>query len=95
MQKIAETTLQPTELVSEGSWGARGLGKHASTMTLYAEGAHYMIEWDIPSLDEVEHIGLTFEHKRLVDYDGVFSLPKPAIAFLRKQGFTVPREFED
>jgi hypothetical protein len=54
-----------------------------------------MIEWDIPTLDEVEHIGLSFEHKTLVDYDGVMSLPAPAIAFLREQGFIVPKEFED
>lgn len=94
MQKIAEKTIKPTELVSEGSWGARRLGKHASTMTLYADGPHYMIEWDIPALETTEHIGLTFEHKTLTDYDGVFSLPREAIAFLRKQGFIVPSEFE-
>jgi hypothetical protein len=95
MQKIAEKTIKPTELVSEGSWGARRLGKHASTMTLYADGPHYMIEWDIPALETTEHIGLTFEHKTLTDYDGVMSLPREAIAFLRGQGFKVPREFED
>jgi hypothetical protein len=95
MQKIAEIKIKPTELVREGSWGSRRIGKYASTMTLYADGPHYLIEWDIPKLEMTEHIGLTFEHKTLVDYDGVFSLPREAVAFLRKQGFTIPKEFED
>jgi hypothetical protein len=95
MKKIAETTIKPLPIVSETSYSTRGLGTHESTMTLYADGPHYMIEWDIPAICETEHIGLTFEHKTLTDYDGVFSLPRPAIAFLRKQGFHIPREFED
>jgi hypothetical protein len=95
MQKIAETTIKPTHMVSEGSWGARRVGKHASTMTLYADERGYFIEWDIPALETTETIGLSFEHKTLTDYDGIFSLPKEAIAFLRKQGFRVPREFEN
>jgi hypothetical protein len=94
MQEIASIRIKPTEMVRETSYSSRGLGKHASTMTLYADGRRYFIEWDIPSLDEVEHIGLTFEHKTLVDYDGVFSLPREAIRFLRKQGFIIPKEFE-
>jgi len=96
MKEIAKITIKPTELVSEGSWGARSLGKHESTMTLYSEEpkTYAMIEWDIPSLDEVEQIGLWFEGKTLTEYDGVMSLPREAIQFLRKQGYTVPREFE-
>jgi hypothetical protein len=94
VQEIAKITIKPTHMVSEGSWGSRSVGKHASTMTLYAEHNHYFIEWDIPELEICEHIGLTFEHKTLVDYDGVFSLPKEAIRFLRKQGFRIPKEFE-
>jgi len=92
---IAETNIKPTGIVAESSFGVRELGKHASVMRLYAfDDGHYMIEWDIPTLDEVEHIGLWFRHKTLTDYDGVFSLPREAIAFLRKQGFRVPKEFE-
>lgn len=95
MKEIAKIELPPTELVRHGSWGSRDVGKHPSTMTLYCEPrCHYEIEWDIPGLDEVEHIGLTFEDRVLVDYDGIMALPHEAIAFLRAQGFTVPKEFE-
>ena len=94
MKEIARMEIKPTELVSEGSWGSRSVGKHPSTMILYAGPNSYMIEWDIPALETCEHIGLTFEHKTLTDYDGVFSLPREAIKFLRKQGFRIPREFE-
>jgi hypothetical protein len=95
MQKIAELAIKPTEMVTHGSWGSRDVGKHASTMTLYADKAHYLIEWDVPGLETTEHIGLTFEHKTLTDYDGIMSLPKEAVTFLREQGFIVPEEFED
>jgi hypothetical protein len=94
MQKIAEKILKPTHMVKEGSWGSRNLGKHSSTMTLYADGPHYFIEWDVPSLDTTEYIGLTFEHKTLTDYDGVMSLPREAITLMRKAGFHVPRKFQ-
>lgn len=94
MQKIAEKKIKPTHMTLDSSFGTRKVGKNASTMTLYADGAHYFIEWDIPALERTENIGLTFEHKTLIDYDGVFSLPSEAIAFLRKQGFHVPRIFQ-
>ena len=57
------------------------------------------IEWDIPSLDRTENIGLWFEidqdgKRTLSDYDGVFSLPSEAIALIRKNGVEVGVEFE-
>jgi hypothetical protein len=95
MQTVATLNIEPVAMITEGSWGSRSVGTHASTMTLYADGPHYMIEWDIPRLETTEHIGLTFEHKTLIDYDGVFSLPRQAITLLRNAGFTVPAEFEE
>ena len=95
LQKIAEVTLPETEIVEEGSWGERKLGRHASTMTLYKDSVETAeIEWHIESLDQVENIGLTFDNKVLIDYDGIMSLPQEAIDFLRAQGYTVPAEFE-
>ena len=95
LRKIAEITLPPTELVEEGSWGERTVGKHNSTMTLYKDSVETAeIEWHIESLDQVENIGLTFDNKVLTDYDGIMSLPQEAIDFLRAQGYTVPAEFE-
>ena len=38
--------------------------------------------------------GLWFEGKNLVDYDGVFELPKEVIQALRDTGFYVDPEFE-
>jgi hypothetical protein len=96
-REIATINLPPLELVQGGSWGERSVGEHASTMTLSVDEpdkTYLNLEWDIPSLDEVIEIGLTFEGKVLVDYDGVMALPAEAVKFLRDQGFTVPAEFE-
>lgn len=96
MKQIAQKTFT-TDLIREGSWGAHDLGKHESTMTLYMteRPGHAFIEWDIPALDEVVEIGLSFDLEwNLLDYDGTFSLPREAIALLREKGFTVSEEFE-
>lgn len=69
-------------------------------MDLYFENDNTgFIEWDIPSLDRTENIGLWFEidkdgKRTLSDYDGVFSLPSEAIALIRKNGVEVGVEFE-
>lgn len=88
------------QLVREGSWGSSALGEHESTMELviHSDLTGY-IEWDIPSIDTVEEIGLTFEldadrNLVLTDYDGVFSLPAPAIELLREAKVIVTEEFE-
>lgn len=95
MQTIAVKELPPTELVCETAYSASPLGKHPSTMTFYADREHYGIEWNIPALDRTVDIGLVFEYLTLVDYDGVFSLPKEAIELIREVGFTVPPDMEE
>lgn len=82
------------ELVWEGSWGERSAGKHESTMELHLSKGGYFIEWDIPDLEATETIGLEFDGKELTDYDGVMSLPREAIALIRKNGFVVGKDFE-
>ena len=57
------------------------------------------IEWDIPSLERTEYIGLWFEidqdgKRTLSDYDGVFALPSEAIELMRKNGIEVDVDFE-
>lgn len=94
MQTIGTTTFR-SELVRESTYRVHRMGSHESTMTLYADGPRYFIEWDVPSIEETEHIGLVFEHRTLTDYDGVMSLPTQAIALLRNHGFIVPKEFEE
>ena len=67
------------------------LGDHKQTMELFAgyDDGSYLIEWDIPTLEETEHIGV-FCHERdkvLSDYDGVFEMPAEARKLLEECGF--------
>jgi hypothetical protein len=92
------------ELYSHGSWGSSDIpGKHACTMD-YSEGSdagHAYIEWDIPSLEMTESIGLTFEmrdgKRTLTDYDGIMALPAQAVHILGQLGIAVPADegFDD
>ena len=95
MKKIDTVTFTAT-LQREGSRGASDLGTYESTMDLYMaeDGYRGCIEWDIPDLEITEEIGLWLEHKVLVDYDGVGSLPTQAIELIRKNGYVVPKEME-
>ncbi|MEX0597121.1 MAG: hypothetical protein WD512_11530 [Candidatus Paceibacterota bacterium] len=85
-----------SELVLETFANVTPLGEHEFTMELFKDdqGVPTMIEWDVPSLEETEHIGLWFDGKTLTDYDGVFELPIEAIKLIRKYGYSVPRDFE-
>lgn len=64
-------------------------------MTLYSYSpTEYLIEWDIPKLEETYQIGIQIDTSgTLVDYDGVFSLPLEAKALLQTHGIKVPDEF--
>lgn len=73
------------------------VGELDSTMELWMEEgkAPTGIEWVVDDGEFVEDIGLWFDNKILVDYDGVFSLPNEAIKLIRKAGFIVPKDFEN
>jgi hypothetical protein len=80
----------------EGSWGHRTVAEQAkSSMILYLDSSNGGdIEWEIPDLEMVEYIGLTFEfdakgRRTLVDYDGVMSIPEQALDLLEKHGVDV------
>lgn len=99
MKPIASKTFT-AELVSEGSWGERDLGKHESTMDLYeveGDAGRLFIDWIIDSLETCEEIGIRVEMvdgKRTVcDYDGVFSLPSEAIELLESVGIVVGEDY--
>jgi hypothetical protein len=100
IETIATVKLPAKTFYREGSWGSYSLdGEHESTMTLYrerkglgSEGDFLFIEWDIPSLNEVEHIGLEIEGKRIVGYDGVQSFPRLAYKWLRSLGYVIARD---
>lgn len=72
-------------------------GEYTSSMELFKndKGTPTVIEWCVDELDEVEHIGLSFDGKSLDDYDGVFDLPKQAIQLIQKAGYTVGKEFTE
>lgn len=77
----------------------RYLGYFDQEMTLYKGNYdsrediwHYEIEWYIEEADRVAHIGLSVQKGRLIDYDGVFELPKQAVKLLRSVKIVVPRD---
>ena len=45
--------------------------------------------WGVEELEIEESIGLWFEGNELVDYDGIFSLPKQLIDFLTEKGYNM------
>jgi hypothetical protein len=93
MKAIAHTKIAKTGIIQEGSWGQRDLGEHASDMTLYqGDGGDLMIEWNFPSLEATEHVGLEMEGRRVVGYDGVMSFPRPAFKWLRSLGYRIARD---
>lgn len=48
---------------------------------------HYVIEWEVGEEDDFEEIGIWTQGKKVIEYDGVFELPKEAIELLRQAGF--------
>ena len=100
MTTLIESITHTTPINLEYSSGSISQGKHGWTMDLHFENDNTgFIEWDIPSLDRTENIGLWFDidkngKRSLSDYDGVFSLPNEAAALLRKNGVEVGEDFE-
>lgn len=77
----------------------------AHTMELHAEfgtakpprSGRADIEWSWlwpDGEEDCEHIGVWWENGTLVDYDGVFDLPKQAVHLLRRVGIRVGRSFQ-
>jgi hypothetical protein len=54
-----------------------------------------VVVYDDDEDEYVEQIGLWFEKRELVDYDGVFELPKELIKMIRFAKCRVPRHFEE
>lgn len=101
MRELGNLTFE-TEIVKESSATSKPivLGTAKNTMTLYKDGKdYYLIEWEYEfpndsDSDDMESIGIYTENNTVVDYDGVFELPKEAIKLLRKHKIRVPRDFE-
>lgn len=91
MESIAIVTFK-TQIVREYSITPvlEPLGNLESTMELFhCNNDTYRIEWDIPSIDECEWIGIfCYEGTKVVrDYDGVFALNDFAKQLLKENGF--------
>lgn len=74
------------------------LGEAENEMILWmnADKTHGFIEWNVefPNGDQDgAEIGLQFENRTITDYDGVFSLSRFAVMFLRRNGFKIPQDF--
>jgi hypothetical protein len=81
------------ELVSETSFSRTSIGVYDNVMEFFPSQGNKnngFIEWtysnELNEADVVE-IGLGFEGKKVVDYDGVFELPEPAVKLLESLGF--------
>jgi hypothetical protein len=98
--KVIAKSNGSSEMQYEGSFGtvpATG-GAHNWTMELMecdGDNPPLMIEWDIPSLEEVSHIGIWVNWKKeLTDYDGTCcALNIDMVALLEKAGIKVGMEF--
>jgi len=76
---------------SFAAWNVAKKAKSIMELFFYKDSLSGFIEWDIPELDMTEGIGLGFEidkdgKRKLVDYDGVFDLPKQAMDLLEQNG---------
>ncbi len=82
---------------SENSFSRQQLADEVeSTMEFFEDDlGGGVIEWDIEELETTEHIGIQVENGVLEGYDGVFYLPKQAIALLEKVGIVVPDEYKE
>jgi hypothetical protein len=79
-----------TELVREYSAvpAVESLGRRRQRMPLYLQDeGHGLIEWEAGEDGEGAVIGLFFEGRRVVDYDGVFELPVQAVELLEAAGY--------
>ena len=89
MKKIASLEFE-AELVREYSAvpTVESLGRRTQTMTLYIESPSAgMIEWIAGEYGEGACIGLIFDGRTVVDYDGVFCLPMQAMKLLEAAGY--------
>ena len=95
LEELAHLGIPAKEIVQEDLWGIRALGSHSSTMTLYRQGDHVSIEWDVPTLGMTEHIGLELDDNLITGYDGIMTFPRPAIPWLKSLGYTFEGNEED
>lgn len=106
LKAIKQIDVKAQPMVRETSYARDDIGTHASTMELWwntTEGekpdfyhGSGLIEWDIPTLETTEQIGIWTEDGKLCDYDGIMGYPpKEAYDLLRSVGIRVPMEYSN
>jgi len=79
-----------SQVVRETAYGViEDLGMQKQTMKLHHIESSYLIEWIVGEgvYEEIVEIGIWVKDKKVVEYDGVFELPKEAIQLLKDEGF--------
>ena len=76
-----------SQLIEEGSWGSRDIGKRSWEMILWEEKPSkvYQIEWIIAGGD-YERIGVWVNDGVMTDYDGVMSINDHALKLIESIG---------
>lgn len=92
LEKIGETAFK-SRLVLERSWGEQDIGEHDCEMILWAQDGYHFIEWVVDDIAEAE-IGLTINGKKIIEYDGVMSLPHQAVSLLNELGYDTSEVYE-
>lgn len=89
MTKQNEIRFQ-SRVVRETAYGiVEDLGVKPNRMTLTPAKSEFSIIWEVGEGDDMEEveIGIWAQGDRVTDYDGVFEIPKEAIALLKANGF--------
>lgn len=92
-----------TDLIVSDSNSSNDIGSHCNIMELFihSAGDSGYIVWnywpeEFPDDDDEEVIGLTFnDDDELMDFDGVFSLPKEAIQLLQDNGYILDENLSE
>lgn len=87
IKKIVEKKFK-SKVVLETVYGVvDDYGEQDNTMTLMRVNNNLMIEWVVGDELDYSSIGITAVGHDVVDYDGVFEIPKEAIELLQEAGF--------
>jgi hypothetical protein len=92
-----------TDLILSDSNSNTDIGSHYNSMELiiHSGGDSGYIIWNywpekFPEDDDEEVIGLDFNHNNeVMDFDGVFSLPKEAIQLLKDSGYILDENLSE
>ena len=95
MSEVARVSFRaPLVLEYSSSPVVTELGEFDNEMVFFKDGDSGYIQWDYTDSDGDEDetiIGLTFEGNELVDYYGVFELPKEAVQLINRIFFRKPK----